>query len=108
MKYKVITTNQFRTRLWMEGDIVELDPALNPPKHFQPLDEVVEQPKPKPHRTEAQEVAPGKVIEPKGGMAANLGKNEIPRVLTIDKVPIINPTIEPEKKKHGRKAKAKS
>jgi len=93
MKYKVINTcHGFLGRMFLKGEIVELDPATNPPRHLVPLEDVVpDAPKPAPHRTEPVELAPGQQRKVEGGLADNQAVNSIGRManMTTDKVPNI-------------------
>ena len=91
MEYKVINScHGFLGRMWEKGEVVEIDPAMNPPRHFVPLEDAVpDPPKPKPHRTEAVELAPGKQRAVEGGLSTGQAVNKIGRMadMTTDKVP---------------------
>ena len=101
MKYKVVNTCVgFRGLHWEEGQIVEIEPSENPPRHFVPLENVPEKPKAEPHRTEAFEVAPGMKRGIVGGMASSLENTKIDRIMTTDKVPNFSqPYVKTSKKK---------
>jgi len=87
IKYKVTTLCQFQTRLWQAGEVAEIPENVKVPRFFVPIDKApIEKPKPIV-RTEAVEVEPGKMRKPEGGMSTGLKTNELPRILTTDKVP---------------------
>jgi len=78
--------------MWEKGEVVEIDPAMNPPRHFVPLaDFVPDPPKPPPHRTEPVELAPGQQRKVEGGITTGQSVNRIGRMadMTTDKVPNI-------------------
>jgi len=90
MKYKVVTScHGFLGRMWEEGEIVEVDPSTNPPRHLVPLEDTQEDvPKPPPHRTESQDVMPGTQRSVVGGMSAGLTDERIPnKGSTTDQLP---------------------
>lgn len=70
-KYKVVTRcHGFRKRLWEIGQIVEIDPSENPPKHFVLVQGEVPA---KPVETDQMPLsALGKSPEVKGGMASSM------------------------------------
>ena len=73
MKYKVITRCFWNKRLWELDAIVEIDPALNPPKHFVRLDQVKEPPKlERPDVMAPKPMSYGQPIKMAAGFAANL------------------------------------
>lgn len=93
----------FQGRYWVAGTIVDIDPSQNPPRFFVPLETVVEQQK-VVHRTEPIEMTPGKNREVVGGLAHDLNKTVLPRILTTDKLPNnVEPIIK--KKRLGRPRK---
>jgi hypothetical protein len=105
MKYKVLNKNYYLGRVWQVGETIDFDPKTNPPRHFKPLSQVVETPKPPPLRTEPMEMEPGKMRKPVGGMSHGLDTNELPRTLTTDVVPndnqtmVTNPRVRKRRKK---------
>ena len=104
MKYKVINSCfGFRGRYWTAGEVVDLDPSENPPRHFVPLEEVpVEAPR-VPHRTEAVEVIPGQQRKVIGGMSVGLEKTKVDRIMTTDKVPIGKEVVKKTPKRRTKK-----
>ena len=107
MKYKVtVDCFGFRGQYWVKGTIVDVSPGEKPPRHFSPLESVVEENKVEPHRTEAKEMPAGKTLEVKGGMAAGLENQKLDRVLTTDKVPNNVPEETPKKRRRGRPKKS--
>jgi len=91
MEYKVINScHGFLGRMWEKGEVVEIDPAMNPPRHFVPIEDAIpDPPKPVPHRTEPVELAPGKQRAVEGGLATGQSVNKMGRMadMTTDKVP---------------------
>ena len=70
-KYKVVTRcHGFRKRLWEIGQIVEIDPSENPPKHFVLVQgEIIA----KPFESDQMPLsALGRPAEVKGGMASSM------------------------------------
>jgi len=105
MKYKVMTTCfGFRGRKWEAGEVVDINPSENPPKHFVSLASAPPEEVRIPHRTEPQEMPIGKNREVEGGLAHGLNL-KLDRILTTDKVP--NNVQQPVKlKRRGRPPKS--
>ena len=102
MKYKVLTDCfGFRGRYWEKGTVVEVSKEENPPKHFAPMESVVDVHK-VPHRTEPLEMEPGKNREVYGGFAHEMSKKKIPRIPTVEDIPN-NAEPKPKKKRATRK-----
>lgn len=95
----------FRGKVWEEGEIVEVLPSENPPKHFMLLEEVSEVKKTEPHRTEPMEMVAGKNREVIGGLGNTMEGQKIPRIMTTDKVPNNVKSVIKRKANNKRRAK---
>lgn len=72
MKYKVITRCFYQKKVYDSGEIVELDPSQNPPKHFVLLSDYKEPDKSKNDPMAPKPMSFGQPVKMSAGFAAKL------------------------------------